>query len=209
MTFKPETAVEAVVLAVEKRGAELDDRIDREQREAIEVAEKYAETLAAGGDAGRYPEPRPGNAESRWSRSRLVSYKDALAIVYDRWNEERGERANPFSPLDFLKRWRLAEYALDHLGETMLYAELGDLGAGPHGSRMQSGEVVSILAELQDTNGRDLVLRRVRIDGKVAYLLRPRQAMEDPVGFREGEDNRLRGVDATKIPLEKKTTVAS
>src|SRR3954464_2348113 len=124
MTFKPETAVESVVIAVEKRGAELDDRIDREQREAIEVAEKYAETLAAGGDAGRYPEPRPASDESRWAYSRLVSYKDALRIVYDAWNEARGERANPFSPLDFLKRWRLAEYALDHLGETMLYAEL-------------------------------------------------------------------------------------
>ncbi len=32
MKFNGEAAVEAVVVAVEKRGAELDDRIDREQR---------------------------------------------------------------------------------------------------------------------------------------------------------------------------------
>jgi hypothetical protein len=206
MTFNPSEAaamVDADLAALAERQRE---RVQEEYEDAVETAAKYAEHLAAGGDPRKYEEPPLRANESRWSRSRLVPYKSALDAVYDRYRETQGTDANPYSPIHYAKRWSVARYALAHIGEPMAYADLGAIGGSM--AKMPSGEVAQILANLQWTNGRDLVLRRVRIDGKVGYLLRSRGADEQPfaVDWKRDEETGFlsHSVDPAMVPLEPK-----
>lgn len=209
--FNPTRAADDAVILNAKRRVSLMEKIDAEVADANRAAAEYAEHLADGGDPAEFPQatelPSDGGNSRLVSQrvgSRLVSYEAALAAVYDAWDEARGSR-NPYNPLRHgLQRWSIAEYGEARIGQAVPLAEFQQNSLASLSYRTTSSEDVAVaLANLQ---GDDLVLRRTKLDGKVAYLLRERVEGEEPVlPFRHHDslDPLIRSLDIAKIPTEK------
>lgn len=195
-TFDPALAAERAARAIRERFAEVRDQAEAEMMAALAGAERYARHLAGGGD------PREGFERPRGFRSgtEYVSGTVYLEQVYEEWNEARGSR-NPFSPISHLQDYEIGEYGLAHVGEPVPFSTYRDDVASANVRRsVQSDTVARALAACQ---GDDLVLRRTKVGGKVAYLLRERQEGEEFVG-RRSEISRINvSIFATNVPEER------
>lgn len=177
---------------IEERIREITDRAKEEAGDAMNAARLYATHLEAGGDPTELPRRPDGDAAVRWSRdSELVSFSYGMQVVYKAWNQARGTR-NPYSAVTEPKSWRIAEYAEARIGQPILYSDISAAVV-----RMTSDDIAKVLAPLQ---GDDLVLRRTKVGGKVAYLLRARAEGEEPAGRESG--GRI-SVSASDVPEER------
>jgi hypothetical protein len=188
-TFDPkETFAQAehqvLLIAAERR-----DKVDADTRQALAFAWTYADHLAGGGDPTVYPEPDT----NRWNGgSDYVSRFAGLEVVYDYWNAARGGR-HSVRPFRNERAYRAIELLTREIGTPVSFADLSDAwktGRG-YASERPSGDTIAKLA--LDCESPDLVARKTKVDGKVAYLIRERRP-DDPA-----EDS----YRADAIPTEK------
>lgn len=183
-------AVTAAEKSIDELVVEVTETVGREAAAARAAAEEYALHLENGGD----PTERP---PSEITGTQFIYAMPYLNVVYRAWNEERGSR-NPFSPITSMVAWVLVEHALEQgvVGTPVLYADLHKRSKTALRSSLRAGwdsdQIAKTLAALQ---GDDLVLRRTKVGGKVAYLLRERREGEVPVG-RSWDPN-----DPTRVVL--------
>ena len=157
------------------------EQVDVEARQAEEVAEEYARRLAAGDDPLNYPLPDEGDRggwRQNW-RGRsdwLVSPYVGLRVVYAAWHEARGSR-NPIEPFQNAGAFRIGERMAESIGTPVLYQELATLFTGSR-AKVESDRIAKALLEFERAG--DLVVRRVKVDGKVAFLIRERRPDDAP-----------------------------
>lgn len=184
--FDPAQATATADAAVQRRLDEIEEQIAQEAREARDAGRKYAEHLAAGGDPSRPPD----SAGVYRGRSALVTDVLALLAVYRVWNEARGSR-NPIAPIRTEKSWRIAEALFERFGEPIPFAELG--GIGTTGSfKASSSEVNDVLRTIADDTKAEIIPRKTKVDGKVAYLIRDRRD-DDPDYWDDNGRWRIKG----------------
>jgi hypothetical protein len=139
------------------------------------VAKEYAEHLAAGGDPLGYPDI-PHESRYVGASARLISRTTGLIAVYERWNKERGS-TNPVHPIQNHRPWRIGEYLHARVGEVVSLQTLAMLGAGGNPQRKWTpNEVANAVVKVQTDA---LVVRKTKLGGKVAYVLRQRRADEE------------------------------
>jgi hypothetical protein len=175
-TYDPYDAEREGVGAVASASFELAARIREEEAFAIARAQEYARALAAGGD------PREAIPGLDWkTRQRSIINPDlGIEAVYRVWNAARGGR-NPYLPTE--GDFALAEYVAERIGEPVPYARLKNR----RGSTMSSSSDRVAVVLLRFEEAGDLVVRRTKLDGKVAFLVRERRDGDPPVGsYRSG-----------------------
>lgn len=174
-TYNAYAASQAARTAAEMRLGQVHDQLERELEEAIALADEYASHLAEGGEAWKYPQPERTHSGISHGLARA-----ARASVFDSWNETRerksvtypwGERGNN------AQRWVLQEALLDSLGTPVKLAELVSTRAGQ--GKPTPSDVASAAWGIQVATRGELRVRKTKVDGKVAWLVR------EP---REGDD---------------------
>lgn len=202
-TFDLSAVAAAVSAHVDASVAKIEETVEREADLAVRLAEEYANHLAAGGAADELPAaPTTGREEG----SQFVHPTNVLQMVYRAWDDARGS-GNPFSPVSSKVAWSLVEFALERgiVGSPILYADLHQRSKVALGrsTGWDSDQIAKALAALQ---GDALVLRRTKVGGKVAYLLRERREGEEAVGRYWDPENPTRiKVYAGDVPEEKWT----
>lgn len=167
-TFDARAAVRAADEAVGLAAADAQAQLLREADEARDVAAVYAVRLEAGGDPTSYPLPDSFKELRPRGGSGIVSPYVGLTAVYQAWNEGRGS-ANPLLPFRVnASDWRLCEHVAERIGEPVPYATLK---AGRM-SGSGSDAIAKLLLRFEDAG--HLVVRRAKVDGKVAFLVRER-----------------------------------
>lgn len=168
MDFDVTDAMDAVRAQHDTRIDELTAQMAQERSDNEEAAGQYARHLAAGGDPTEYDDV----PYERFSHT-LLSRTLALNIVYVRWNKARGG-TNPVSPIQAHTKWRIAEALHASIGTPVLFSELSALGNKHRGA--SSSDVMTAAADAQTDT---LIARKVKLDGKVAYMLRVRVGEEE------------------------------
>jgi hypothetical protein len=177
-TFTEEEALRAETLAEEAVGARWEEvraRIEAEAEEATELARQYADRLAAGGDPLDYP--KPSEESRRTGRAVLVSAYLGMEVVYRQWNFARGGR-HDVEPFQNGGRFRIAERLVEASPDPVTYADLCDLWRG--GTKPSSDQVIKVALDIEERG--ELVARRTKVAGKVAFFVRPRRPDDPPQG---------------------------
>ena len=162
-TYDPAEATAYARQAAEQRLGRLEDDLEREHEEAVALAETYAYQLGSDGDPTDYPKP-----DNQGHQHGLA--KVAREAVFNAWNETRDRRSvsYPWGP-DMPFRWLVQEHLLDRVGEPVPMATLAQLGTGRKASATQVAEAAW---SVQVATAGALRVRKVRVDGKVAWLVR-------------------------------------
>lgn len=180
--FDPAQAVASADAVVQRRRDELEQQIAEEANVARDAAREYAEHLAADGD----PVKTPDAGDRYEARSTLITKRLAFVAVYRVWNEARGSR-NLIIPIGNGPGWRVAEALFASFGQPVQYAELKKVGTGGYGTGMSTNDVNGLLRQIADYSKAQIVPRKTRVDGKVAYYIRDRRE-----GDRDDYDDRER-----------------
>lgn len=164
--FDVDEAIRSAQIAVAEKEQEVRERASADAVAALAAAKAYAEHLAGGGDPTR--PPRQENYYA--ARSQLVTTHLALFEVYRFWYEQTGQR-NPVSPLGNGTAYKIADALLGRLGEPVTFAEL----AAVSGTRASATVVAKSVLALANAAKGELVPRKTKVEGKVAYLVRERR----------------------------------
>lgn len=167
-TFDPTDATAAAGEDITKRKQELIDQLTAEAEAAEAAAQAYARHLTEGGD----PTKQVGVDHGRRfgsSRTEIMSQRLGLDSVYRVWNEARGSR-NTIHPFSSPEAWKVAEALFESFGTPMLLADLKKV------ERNLTPDIVRrTLVRIADGTKCEVVPRRTKIDGKVAYFIRDRR----------------------------------
>lgn len=187
--FDVAATLSGISATLHERQIELVERVTRERDEAAEGARTYALHLADGGDPQKHPDNDRGG---RWGETMLVDFFMPLHLVYRAWNTARGG-THDVSPVRNQKKWRVAELLHSRLGEPVLFSELK--AEYDRGSRFGTGadDIAKAVLKAQTD---ELIARKTKVGGKVAYVIRPKREGEEPAQ------------NVSSFPTEK-TTVAA
>lgn len=179
-TYNAHDASEAARAAADRLLERVQDELAAEHEEAVALAAEYADWLATGGDPTDYPK------HDDRDRHHHGLARVAREAVFDTWNgsRERQSVSYPWGP-DMPYRWIVQEYLLDRVGMAVPMSLLATLGRGRKAS---PGQVADAVWSVQVATQGQLRVRKVRDDGKVAWLVR-RPVEEDEladIAWREG-----------------------
>jgi hypothetical protein len=176
MGFDANAAFEAADEAVTALARSKHELLDAEAEEALVQARAYAEHLAGGGDPTDHP--YPGRERSTGTTTSITTGYEGLIIVYREWNRARGS-ANPVLPFNARELWRFCESVAENVGTPIPFEKL------KRGSFRSSDAILRVLFRFEEAGA--LVVRRTRVDGKVAFLVRERRPDDPPLGaYRQG-----------------------
>ena len=164
--YDPMAAIEHARSVAEMRLGQVQAELEEEFALALALAGEYAAHLATGGDPTDYPKP-----EDRGQLQRGIA-RVAREAVFDAWNvsRERQSLSYPWGQ-GMPYRWLVHEYLLDRLGQPVPIAPLAVLNR--HRIGKQSPQSVAEAAwSLQVATAGAVRVRKVRADGKVAWLAR-------------------------------------
>lgn len=180
--FNAADASDQADLAADLALDRMQDELAEEHAEAVALAREYADHLSAGGDPTWYPKP------TQRDRHQHGLARVARVAVFDAWNQSRERRSVSYpwgqhQPY----QWLVQEYLLDRLGQPVPVADLRKIGQTARGG--SPAEVAAAAWSIQvDTRG-ELRVRKTKLDGKVAWLVRPAVPGHDDlydIGYREG-----------------------
>jgi hypothetical protein len=163
-SYTAHDASEAARTAADRRLERLQDELADEHEEAVALAVEYADHLATDGDPTDYPK------HDDRDRHHHGLARVAREAVFDTWNESRTRRSisYPWGP-DMPYQWIVQEYLLDRVGEPVPMDKLARL----HRVRKASpAQVAEAAWSVQVATRGELRVRKVRVDGKVAWLVR-------------------------------------
>jgi hypothetical protein len=176
-TFDAEAVTRQAVEEVGRVVAEQQARLLRDADAAVESVKLYAAHLASGGEPWVTPVERSPFVERR---NAIVNEYVGLLAVYRKWNEARGVD-NPLSPFGIVTKWMMAETFLEKAGTPV---PLSDLPAHYGYVRATPSVIAETLKEI--AVGRpDLVPRKTKVNGRVAYYVRERRD-DDPDTIKDG-----------------------
>lgn len=178
--YVPPEAMQYARSVTEMRLGKVQHELGLEYEEALQLADQYAEHLATGGDPTDYPK------HDDRDRHHHGLARVAREAVFDSWNGSRPRQSvsYPWGP-DMPYHWIVQEYLLDRVGMPVPMSVLSTLARGRKAS---PGQVAEAAWSVQVATRGELRVRKVRLDGKVAWLVR--QPVEDDalgdIAWREG-----------------------
>lgn len=162
--YDPMAAIKHARSVAEMRLGQVQAELDEEFKGALVLAGEYADHLATGGDPTDYPKPDDPD------RQQHGLARVAREAVFDAWNVSR-ERQSVSYPWGqgMPYRWLVHEYLLDRFGQPVPIAQLAALSRY---SRESPQGVADAAWSLQVVTAGAVRVRKVRSDGKVAWLAR-------------------------------------
>lgn len=169
--FDKEVAGGAAISGAVRQAAETVERVRVQLDAAITLATQYAEHLEGGGDPLSFPPRFDGmTSYERIKRVKLVSAEDALEEVARHWTASRDSR-NVFLPTEGRTSFEIGEYVSERVGEPIT---LETFRSKWRRDMTTSMEVAKRLVEFEKRSD-DLVARRCKVKGKVAFVVRQRR----------------------------------
>ena len=180
--YSPADAAMYAKTMTEARLGEVQQHLDDEYEEALALAGEYADWLATGGDPTDYPK------SSDRDRHNHGLIRVAREAVFAMWNDTRPRRSVGY-PWGQNQPWQwiVQEYMLDRVGRPVPLPELAALNRGQR-RKGSPTEVAEAVWSIQVATNGQLRVRKTKVDGKVAWLVREPVVLDDlaDLGHREG-----------------------